>query len=311
MRVADAEPAADGRAQGHDGRTPDLLEAAGQHGVVVGVGQDDEALSHSCSAASSSSTASGSRVSSSPMTSSLIQSVSKASRASLAVRTASEAVKQPAVLGRTSTPRARSTSRTPPRAAGSTRRTATVANDEPEASMTASRTSGLEMPPVPMTRRESSTVPAITNAAVVVHRQPPAAAVTISTTSRGTAASWPTRCAARRRGCAPLRSPRATGTTGDDVGHRRARARARPTPFTTIGGIVVGVGGAGCGLVGRRPVCSFTHLSSMALRSRAGARRAEANRPGPNGANSSGGSPPATIEATAVAVIGANKMPWR
>ena len=44
VRVADAEPAADGRAQGHDRRAAGLLEPAGQHGVVVGVGEDDETL---------------------------------------------------------------------------------------------------------------------------------------------------------------------------------------------------------------------------------------------------------------------------
>ena len=55
--------------------------------------------STSSSAASSSATASGSNVRSSPTTSSLTQSVSNASRASFAVRTASRAVKQPAVFG--------------------------------------------------------------------------------------------------------------------------------------------------------------------------------------------------------------------
>ena len=55
--------------------------------------------STSSSAASSSAGASGSSVRSSPITSSLTQSVSNASRASLAVSTASRAVKQPAVFG--------------------------------------------------------------------------------------------------------------------------------------------------------------------------------------------------------------------
>ena len=60
--------------------------------------------STSSSAASSSAGASGSSVRSSPITSSLTQSVSNASRASCAVRTASRAVKQPAVFGSSRTP---------------------------------------------------------------------------------------------------------------------------------------------------------------------------------------------------------------
>jgi hypothetical protein len=73
-------------------------------------------------------------VRSSPITSSLTQSLSSASRASRAVVTASRAVKQPAVLGRTKQPASSSTSRIEPWALGSTRRIATVAIDAPEAS---------------------------------------------------------------------------------------------------------------------------------------------------------------------------------
>ena len=62
-------------------------------------GSTTKPSSTSSSAASSSAGASGSSVRSSPITSSLTQSVSNASRASLAVSTASRAVKQPAVLG--------------------------------------------------------------------------------------------------------------------------------------------------------------------------------------------------------------------
>jgi hypothetical protein len=61
-------------------------------------------------AASSNPCVSGSWVSSSAMTSSFSQSVSRASRASFAVRTASRAVKQPAVLGSNVMPRERNTS---------------------------------------------------------------------------------------------------------------------------------------------------------------------------------------------------------
>ncbi len=73
-------------------------------GSSVVYGSTTKPSSASCSAAARSSTASGSSVRSSPITSSLTQSVPNASRASLAVSTASEAVAQPAVLGRTRTP---------------------------------------------------------------------------------------------------------------------------------------------------------------------------------------------------------------
>ena len=67
----------------------------------------------------------------------------------------------------------------PPRPAGSTRRTATVASAVPDASRTASRTSMLGMPPVPRMRREARVRPSMRRSAG--RRQPPAAAVTIST----------------------------------------------------------------------------------------------------------------------------------
>ena len=154
--------------------------------------------------ASSSSTASGSRVRSSPMTSSLTQSVAKASRASLAVRTASAAVKQPAVLGRIRIPSPSRRSTSECRVAGSTRRTATVASDGARGH--AGRrpaTRGWSCPPVPSISRDPSVgagdregiggstsaidrhgTPA-TGAGSTAGGQPPAAAVTISTTSPG------------------------------------------------------------------------------------------------------------------------------
>ncbi|CAM5402418.1 hypothetical protein SGRIM128S_02022 [Streptomyces griseomycini] len=70
--------------------------------------------STSVSAASSSSTGSGSSVRSSAMTSSLTISVPSASRARRAVRTASPAVKQPAVFGSTRMPSRSSTDSTDP-----------------------------------------------------------------------------------------------------------------------------------------------------------------------------------------------------
>ena len=103
-------------------------------GSSVVYGSTTKPSSASCSAAARSSTASGSRERSSPITSSLTQSVPNASRASLAVSTASEAVAQPAVLGRTRTPSSSSSDSSEPLPDASTRRTATVAMAVPDAS---------------------------------------------------------------------------------------------------------------------------------------------------------------------------------
>src|SRR5438874_1614480 len=113
----------------------------------------------SSSAARSSSAPSGSSVSSSPITSSLIHSGSSASRARRAVRTASRAVWQPAVLGSTCTPRSRSTSKSEPRAAGSTLRSATVTISEPLAATASDSSASEEKPPVPTSRRDWSVRP--------------------------------------------------------------------------------------------------------------------------------------------------------
>src|SRR5688500_12263170 len=124
--------------------------------------------STSSSAASTNATASGSSVRSSPMTSSLTQSVSKASRASLAVRTASRAVKQPAVFGSSLTPARSSTSTIEPREDGSMRRSATVTSSEPETSSAAASASSERKPPVPSSSRERSSVPAMVRTSVLV-----------------------------------------------------------------------------------------------------------------------------------------------
>src|ERR1700689_983987 len=116
----------------------------------------------SCSAATRSSAPSGSSVSSSAMTSSLIQLVSKASRARRAVVMASWAVKHPAVLGRTRRPDRATTSRKELAPAGSRRRRATVTICVPEASSARSRMSRLGAPPVPMISREVKCSPAMT-----------------------------------------------------------------------------------------------------------------------------------------------------
>ena len=104
--VVDAHAAADRRAQRHHRRAARVLEPARQDRVVVGVGQDDEAVGRPASRPPRAARpGSGSSVRSSPITSSLTQSVPSASRARRAVVTASRAVKQPAVLGSTSSPR--------------------------------------------------------------------------------------------------------------------------------------------------------------------------------------------------------------
>ena len=130
--VPDPEATPDGRPQGHDRGAADLLQPEGQHGVVGRIRQDDEPVVHQLLGGGQSSTASGRRVRSSPITSNFTQSVAKASRASLAVSTASLAVKHPAVLGRTRTPTSVSRSNKAPLPEGSTRRTATVASAVPD-----------------------------------------------------------------------------------------------------------------------------------------------------------------------------------
>ena len=98
----------------------------------------------------------------------------------------------------------------------------------------------------------------------------------------------PTRCGARPRGCAPRRCRPATcTTTATDVGHRACPELARPgrrtgSPFTLrrrCGGVRPGA----C----RSPTRPAWHLGHGPARAGVGAKR-----PGPNGANSSGGSPP-------------------
>jgi hypothetical protein len=102
-------------------------------------------------------------VRSSATTSSFTQSVPSASRPSLAVRTASRAVKQPAVLGRGRMPVRSSTSNNEPGADGSTRRSATVVSSVPDATSARSSSSRLGAPPVPMIRRDPNFSPAMTS----------------------------------------------------------------------------------------------------------------------------------------------------
>src|SRR5271156_3057511 len=150
-----------GEPRGMTAAHPTCCRRKARTGSSVVYGRTTNPSSASCSAAVSSSTASGSRVRSSPITSNLTQSVPKASRANLAVSTASDAVAQPAVLGSTRTPCSCRRDNSEPRAAASTRRTATVAMAVPDARSAAPRTSRLVMPPVPRMRREPSTSPAM------------------------------------------------------------------------------------------------------------------------------------------------------
>ena len=87
---------------------------------------------------------SGCSVSSSPITSSLIQDVSKISRAMCAVVTASFTLRQPAVLGSTRTPSAFTSDQklSPARLPPASRRSDTVAIAAPEALTLSASTAG-------------------------------------------------------------------------------------------------------------------------------------------------------------------------
>jgi hypothetical protein len=78
------------------------------------------------------------------------------------VRTASRAVKQPAVLGSSRHPTRAKTSRIEPLAPGLVRRRATVVISVPDATSACSSASRLAAPPVPMTSREPNAWPAMT-----------------------------------------------------------------------------------------------------------------------------------------------------
>src|SRR5215204_1385107 len=179
----------------------------------------------SSSAATSNSAGSGNSVWSSPITSSFTQSVSSASRASLAVVTASRAVKQPAVFGSTSRPACSSTSTIEPRALGSTRRIATVASSAPDSRAASAITCRLRKPPVPRIRRDSSGRPAISN---TLTRLPAPRAAPRAAGPRAPR-SWPTRRAAppRRRAPPPLRARPPARPPGAPPSRRSLRRAAR------------------------------------------------------------------------------------
>ena len=96
------------------------------------------------------------------MTSTLIQLVSSASRASSAVMIASRAVSQPAVFGRNRRP-CRIFTVSEPWPWSETRRIEAVAMSAPEAATASRMMICVGYPAVPMRRREVSVTPAITN----------------------------------------------------------------------------------------------------------------------------------------------------
>ena len=112
----------------------------------------------SARAASTSPKTSGDSRSLCPITSSLIQSVPKSSRAICAVVIASRAVWQPAVLGRSRTP-SPSTRRRKSCPAPASRRRLTVATPAPEARNASARIAGEGYCAVPSISGEATSVP--------------------------------------------------------------------------------------------------------------------------------------------------------
>lgn len=157
LRIPSPEPM--GEPRGMIAAQPTSSSRRASTGSSLVYGSTVKPSSTSVSAASRSSTGSGSRVCSSATTSSLIQSVPSASRASRAVSTASPAVKQPAVFGRTRMESRSSTERTEPWTVGSSRRMATVVSSVPDAIRERSSTSRLGAPPVPMISRDEKVDP--------------------------------------------------------------------------------------------------------------------------------------------------------
>ncbi len=162
MRVADPEATPDGRPQGHDGRASRLFEATGQDGVVVGIGQDHEALVAQLFGGVEQFHGIGEQgvlvpdhLELHPVRVERLAGELGGEDGFGGGEAAGRVGQHPHAVGAQHV-------EDPPCAAGSRRRTDTVASDEPEASTTASRTSGLEIPPVPRTSRDPRTWPAMT-----------------------------------------------------------------------------------------------------------------------------------------------------
>ena len=135
-------------------------------------GSTTKPSSTNCSAARTNSMASGNRVRSSAITSSLTHSAPSASRPSCAVSTASAAPRQPAVLGSGVMPNRLNRSSMPVPPSASTRRSSTVVNSVPDATRASSRTARFAAPPVPMINRDVKLRPAMVSfESATLHRR--------------------------------------------------------------------------------------------------------------------------------------------
>ena len=137
VRILDAEARADRRAQRHHGGRAGVLELAARHRIVVRVGQHDEAfLARARAWRRCRASLSGNSVRSSPITSSLTQLESPASRAEpapCARRRRPCSSRRCWAAERSSSGRSRRAATPSPLAARSTRRTATVTISTPAA----------------------------------------------------------------------------------------------------------------------------------------------------------------------------------
>ena len=163
VRVADAHAAADRRAERHRGGAARVLEAPGQDRVVIRVRQHDELLVDELLGGGQQPAGSGSSVRSSPITSSLTQSVPNASPASARSAIASRAVKQPAVFGSSGTARSPSRRRSSRAPRG---RPGAAPPSRPRSRLSRRPAIGSRRvkPPVPGIRRERSSRPASSSA---------------------------------------------------------------------------------------------------------------------------------------------------
>src|SRR4051812_43298468 len=167
-----------------------------------------------------------------------------------------------------------STSTIEPRAAGSTRRSASVARSAPDARTASPITSRLRKPPVPMISLERNSRPAIVNGAgsATLHR--------LHDLDAGAVA---------QRHLVPRAARHHLAVERD----RNAAALAR-------------CAGGGHGRAHRRAVLE---LVPLAVEHDVHAVALAAKRAGANGSTAPGGASPATIAATAAAVIGASSTP--
>ena len=182
VRVADAQARADRRAQRHHRRAARLLQPAGQHRVVGGVGQHREPVGdqllgrgQQLERVGQQGPLVGDDLELDPVGAQRLAG-QPGHQDRLGRGEAARGVGQHPDTARRSARPAPS-----PRAAGSTRRMATVVSSVPDAARARSSTSRLGAPPVPMISRDVKLSPASDER--VVHGQPPCTAVTTSTWS--------------------------------------------------------------------------------------------------------------------------------